>query len=91
MQTLPRLNGSQGTPHAYVSHKVVQAVQITQVKEGSTGGALLGLADGFAPYVAVPSMTERYMPVPGDYLMLYSDGYVSISPKKAFDEGYIRQ
>lgn len=89
-QFLPIKTAGTATPHAYRSHKIVQAVRIEQVKEGSTGGAILGLADNFAPYVAVPEMTVRYMPVPGDYLMLYPDGYVSISPRQAFEEGYER-
>lgn len=31
----------------------------------------------------------RYLPVVGDYLVEYEDGYRSISPKKAFEEGYM--
>jgi hypothetical protein len=30
------------------------------------------------------------MPLPGDYLVIYEDGYRSISPAKAFEDGYTR-
>lgn len=30
----------------------------------------------------------RYMPVVGDYMVLYKDGYLSISPQKEFEDGY---
>jgi hypothetical protein len=33
-------------------------------------------------------MLARSLPVPGDYLVTYDDGYQSISPGKAFEEGY---
>jgi hypothetical protein len=36
-----------------------------------------------------PKMTERYTPVVGDFWVVYSDGYQSISPKHAFREGYV--
>lgn len=30
----------------------------------------------------------RYRPVPGDFLVFYPDGYISISPRQAFLDGY---
>ena len=33
---------------------------------------------------------SRYMPKPGDYFVVYDDGYESYSPAKAFEEGYTR-
>lgn len=35
-----------------------------------------------------PALFARYSPVAGDYLVRYEDGYLSISPKKAFEDGY---
>ena len=39
---------------------------------------------------AAPKMFDRYMPVPGDYYVVYEDGYASISPRQAFEDGYHR-
>lgn len=36
-----------------------------------------------------PGMTARYTPVAGDWWIVYPDGYQSISPKAAFEEGYM--
>jgi hypothetical protein len=36
-----------------------------------------------------PAMTARYMPVAGDYWVIYDDGYQSISPKAMFETGYV--
>lgn len=33
---------------------------------------------------------SRYKPQLGDYLVVYEDGYTSLSPAKAFEEGYTR-
>jgi hypothetical protein len=33
----------------------------------------------------------RYVPVPGDFYVVYADGYQSFSPRKAFLEGYTRE
>jgi hypothetical protein len=35
-------------------------------------------------------MTVRYTPVAGDFWIVYPDGYQSLSPRKAFVEGYVR-
>jgi hypothetical protein len=37
---------------------------------------------------AEPGMFARYAPVPGDYYVIYADGYASISPRNAFEDGY---
>lgn len=36
-------------------------------------------------------MTERYQPKVGDFWIVYSDGYQSISPREAFLTGYIEE
>lgn len=70
------------------SHKVVRAGKIVHVAD-----SLLKVegADGLTYSVtAAANMFARYMPVPGDYYVVYDDGYASISPRQAFEEGYHR-
>lgn len=69
----------------YVSHKRVRAGIITAVNPHSL------TVMGHSECVEVPivaAMTVRYTPVPGDMLVIYADGYSSISPRKAFEDGY---
>jgi hypothetical protein len=37
---------------------------------------------------APQDLFARYKPVTGDVLVRYADGWIGISPRKAFDEGY---
>jgi hypothetical protein len=70
----------------YVCHKEVWALKIAAVE-----GARLVFSDaGYAPLLVDPKLFARYKPVPGDYYVQYKDGYKSISPAKAFEEGYTR-
>lgn len=65
----------------YESHKVVQAKQITCVVHGVV------FIDGegcFRP--TVPEMADKAKV--GDYAVIYADGYQSISPRVAFQDGY---
>ena|ERR1700679_3928125 len=77
----------------YKSHKQVWALEIAEVSEaGSSGGRTLHFEDaGYAPMPCEAAMFSRYMPVAGDYLVQYDDGYKSFSPRKAFLEGYTRE
>lgn len=77
----------------YVSHKRVKAVQIVgvwhpQFNPKRVDALFFDLCDPvfFGPYDQ--AMFARYVPVAGDYLVEYEDGYRSISPKKAFEDGY---
>ena len=48
-------------------------------------------ANGAPCKVGVPrDFFARGMPTPGDYIVIYADGYKSWSPAKAFEEGYTR-
>ncbi len=75
----------------YRSHKIVEAAPIY-----TDGGQAIGephvvvdLPDGKPVAVHVPaSFFARGKPERGDYLVRYEDGYLSWSPKKAFEEGY---
>lgn len=70
----------------YRSHKQVWALKIASVN-----GFKLAFAEaGYAPITVDPVMFARYTPVMGDYYVVYDDGYKSISPAKAFEEGYTR-
>lgn len=74
------------------SHKVVSAAKIHSVR-GDIIALLLpnknpNAETGIAHVRAAEKMFARYMPVPGDYYVVYDDGFASISPKKAFEEGY---
>jgi len=70
----------------YQSHKKVWALKIASVN----GHRLTFADEGYAPLLVDAPMFARYTPVPGDYYVVYDDGYKSISPAKAFEEGYTR-
>ena len=92
LSTLPR----------YRSHKIVQAARIVAVHrfdEAPQGVKSLTLevlgkegVQEFDPNdssLKQGSIFARYTPEPGDYLVVYQpDGYISISPKAAFEDGY---
>jgi hypothetical protein len=74
----------------YVSHKEVRALEIKSVeRDESFPGYLVHFEDGSYPPMQVNAdVLHRYRPARGDFLVKYADGYVSISPRKAFLEGY---
>lgn len=69
----------------YESHKIVQAMPITGITPD--GIVLVGARhEPFHP--TEPAMAARAEV--GGYAVLYADGFKSVSPKKAFEEGYTR-
>ena len=76
----------------YRSHKEVWALKIGEGFEvHSDGSVTFGIAEGgFAPVTVAAEVVSRYFPTTGDYYVVYADGYKSISPAKAFEEGYTR-
>lgn len=78
----------------YQSHKIVEAAPIVacHVVSGDKVGGSAGLSYveiESSERVTVPkSFFSRGMPAEGDYLVRYEDGYLSWSPKKAFEDGY---
>lgn len=78
----------------YISHKRVRALEIKVVGNYSMNaeGALVREIDfmlpAFGPILCPEVMFARYVPLPGDFLVEYEDGYRSFSPRKAFVEGY---
>ena len=77
----------------YTCHKRVQALEIGSLGSYTlsqlTGGLLreVFFADGSAK-VLKDELFRRYVPQPGDFYVVYEDGYESFSPRKAFLEGY---
>lgn len=79
----------------YVSHKKVWALEIDTVGPREMPNGIRGIkrtltfrAEGYAPIDVPEDMFARYVPVPGDFYVVYDDGYKSFSPRKAFLEGY---
>jgi hypothetical protein len=76
----------------YMSHKIVQAALIVDIKLGVSPDdvpVLLvqpkgGKVEEFSP--TEPGMARRAEV--GGYALRYEDGFKSVSPKKAFEEGY---
>jgi hypothetical protein len=73
----------------YQCHKRVKAAQIESIHRDPEGrGIAYHLVGGQIETVA-PAFEARYQAVPGDYLVEYlGDGYRSVSPRKAFEDGY---
>lgn len=79
---------------AYVSHKVVRAAQIVAVDRSKDPAVLMVQADDDSaiPEVFVPTepgMANRAEV--GGAAVVYEDGFRSISPQKAFEDGYTLQ
>jgi hypothetical protein len=73
----------------YVSHKKVWALEIAAIGEPLNGHRSLAFRDkGYAGKSVREEMFSRYVPVPGDFYVVYVDGYQSFSPRIAFLEGY---
>ena len=86
------------------SHKVVRAAEIVSIEDNESydpaadaDGLLavrmmaVAIGNGEIRAVSVPSLVfARGIPKPQDFLVVYDDGYVSWSPRKAFLEGYDR-
>lgn len=67
----------------FQSHKVVEAEQISEI----TGNGRIILVDGES--IPTPAdLFARYHPSAGDYLIRYDGGYLSVSPRAAFEDGY---
>ncbi len=72
------------------SHKEVKALQIETIESTQAGYKLHFMDDDHKPIEVDGPMMTRYMAKPGDYYIVYPDGYTSISPAKAFEDGYTR-
>ncbi len=78
----------------YVSHKKVWALEIATINRTVPGKVTLSFVDkGYAPitFEETDPMLVRYSPLQRDFYVVYKDGYQSLSPRKAFIEGYTRE
>lgn len=73
----------------FKSIKTVEAAKIVNTSVGGhLGGRKLHLDDG-TTFNATYEMELRYTAKIGDWLVKYDDEYYSISPAKAFENGYV--
>jgi hypothetical protein len=79
---------------SYTCHKRVWALEIAAVgpygtdSDGAVVRSITFKDEGFAPIVLSGDVFARYTPKPGDFYVVYEDGYKSFSPRKAFLDGY---
>ena len=74
----------------YQCHKIVKGSKIIDMELQAAGGALVKLEDKEEPVVLMADFFLRFKPAVGAYLVVYEDGYVSVSPTDAFESGYTR-
>lgn len=82
----------------WTSHKVVKAGKLISLDTEyhaelmrSIFTATVQDASGAPTKMDCPTgMFARGIPAPGDYIVIYDDGYKSWSPAKAFEDGYTR-
>jgi hypothetical protein len=77
------------------SHKVVRAAPVRALYPHDTDPNKMVLyldggpdPDGYPGIEIEAKVFSRYVPQPGDYFVVYDDSYQSVSPRKAFEEGY---
>ena len=74
----------------YLCHKEVQAARITGV-EWKPGEKVYVLhLDGGVQVKKHPAWQDKFGATVGSYYVVYKDGYSSVSPAQAFEEGYTR-
>lgn len=79
----------------YKSHKVVEAAEVLAVEVNPAGGYLFQLRDSIGEALQA-GWVRKHQPGPavqsflGGYLVKYPDGYMSWSPKEAFEAGYTK-
>jgi hypothetical protein len=85
MNTLP-------TPELpkYLCHKEVRALKIKEVRREGGQYLLHFTEEGYPPIRVETAWVDKFGPTRGSYYVVYNDGYASVSPAKAFEEGYTR-
>jgi hypothetical protein len=61
-----------------------------EIASGSNVVRLSFKEPGYEPLFVSSKLFARYVAKSGDYLVVYEDGYQSISPKVAFESGYTK-
>ena len=81
----------EGMPR-YRCHKEVEAAKIEAVNPKKKESKLVAVIELNLPGGVVVEVDAAFMakhdPKPGMYLVQYADGYLSVSPAQAFEEGY---
>lgn len=77
---------------ALLANEGNQSVNISPSGEvlGATGATITPADEGYAPFNVDAAYIRRHDPQIGGYFVVYEDGYKSYSPRKAFQEGYVR-
>jgi hypothetical protein len=74
---------------AWRSHKNVRAGRIVgDFNDYEFHLKVIGVDGKEHQYPIMEGMHARYKHKDGDYLVIYDDGYCSISPRKVFEDGY---
>lgn len=71
----------------YVSHKEVHALEISGLGDYGPDGRVITFTDGSSRTIK-REVFARYTPAPGDFYVVYRDGYESFSPRQEFLDGY---
>jgi hypothetical protein len=75
----------------YQSHKIVEAAPIIAYERTEPCAVWVRIDEAQTEKIGVPAdFFARAIPGVGDYFVRYEDGYVSWSPKQAFEDGYTR-
>jgi hypothetical protein len=73
-------------------HKVVRAAEIVEISTANDPGYWIKCVDPDRvrlPIIFVkPEVFSRRAPTVGDFLVVYDDGYISVSPPDTFKAGY---
>ena len=72
----------------YQCIKQVKAAKILDIKVIESGSCKLDL-EGFGSEYQTAAWYRKHSPQTGGYYVIYDGGYISYSPAKPFEEGYI--
>ena len=64
--------------------------RIPGVLSGHPGYTVSLAEPGYGPMSIESRVVSRYFPQPGDFFVVYDDGYQSISPRQPFLDGYTK-
>ena len=71
----------------YQCHKQVWALEIASVERDAVTKVCFK-DTSYTPILVSYSWDQKHNPQPGDYYVMYEDGYTSVSPPEAFLSGY---
>lgn len=74
----------------YKCHKEVWALKIAAIDPCLDGYQISPAEVGYGRITVSPEWYDKHKPAVGGYYVVYSDGYKSFSPAKAFEDGYTR-